>query len=103
MKTKHIYLLLFIFGTILPYYEFISFIFENGFDFKLLFEQLFETRISRFFAYDVIISAIVLFVFILKEKTGIKYYWLSILATFTIGVSAGLPLFLYQKEVKKNS
>lgn len=42
-----------------------------------------------------------LLVFILNEKTGIKNYWVSILATFTIGISAGLPLFLYQRELKK--
>lgn len=101
MKIKNIYFLLFIVGVVVPYYEFISFIFENGFDFKLLFDQLIATRISRFFAYDIIISAIVLLVFILNEKTGVKNYWVPILATFTIGVSAGLPLFLYQRELKK--
>ena len=101
MKTKNIYLIIFIAGVIIPYYEFLRFIFENGFDIRLFFEQLLATPISRFFAYDVLLSAIVLLIFILKEKTGIKNYWISILVTFTIGVSAGLPLFLYQREKNK--
>ncbi|WP_281612624.1 DUF2834 domain-containing protein [Flammeovirga sp. SubArs3] len=98
MSTKNIYFTLFILGSIIPYYEFISFIIKNGLDLALLFDQLLATPISRFFAYDVIISAIVLLLFILKEKDDVKNYWLSIVVTFVIGVSAGLPLFLYQKE-----
>ena len=103
MKIKHLYLTLFIIGTVIPYYEFIGFIIENGANFKLLSNQLLATKISRFFAYDVIISAIVLLIFILKEKEGINNYWLSVLITFTIGVSDGLPLFLFQRELKNRN
>ncbi|KXX72029.1 hypothetical protein AVL50_03390 [Flammeovirga sp. SJP92] len=96
-----IYFFLFILGTIVPYYELIDFLFTNGFNFHLFFEQLLMTNISRFFAYDVIISAVVLIVFILHRRTNVQYYGLAILATFFIGVSAGLPLFLYLKEKDK--
>lgn len=103
MKNKHLYLLLCLIGIIFPYWELINFFSENGFDFKLFFEQLTANRISRFFVYDVVISAIVLFVFIFQNKKEIKTYWIPILITFTIGVSAGFPLFLYQRELAKET
>ena len=102
MKKKNIYLILFVIGTVIPYYEFISFIIENGLDFKLLLNQLFANRISSFFAYDVIISAIVLLILIFTDKNKSKYYWVPLIATITIGVSSGLPLYLFQKECQND-
>lgn len=99
MKTKYLYLILFLIGIILPYWELINFFIENGFNFILFFEQLKANRISRFFAYDVVISAIVLLVLIFQHKKEVKNYWIPILTTLAIGVSAGLPLFLYQREL----
>lgn len=103
MKIKHLYLLLFLIGIVFPYWELTNFLIENGFDFPLFFEKLIANRISRFFVYDVVISAIVLLVFIFQNKKGIKKYWIPILTTFIIGVSAGFPLFLYQKELVKET
>jgi hypothetical protein len=93
--------MLFLAGTIIPYYELVYFVLENGFQFSILFEQLFATRISRFFAYDVIISAIVLVIFILKGMNYVRFWWLALVATLFIGVSSGLPLFLYLREISK--
>lgn len=101
MNLRNVYLLLFLLGVIIPYWELVNFIIENGFDFELLFNQLTANRISRFFAYDVIISAIVLFVFIFQNNNEIKHYWIPIIITLTVGVSAGFPLFLYQKELRR--
>ena len=101
MKIKYLYFLLFLAGTIIPYYELIQFITENGFQINLFIEQLFETNSSRFFAYDMIISAIVLIVYILKGIRYVKFWWLALIATLTIGVSSGLPLFLFLREVSK--
>ena len=101
MKVKHLYLILFLVGTIVPYWELINFVIENSLDFSLIAEQLLATRMSRFFLFDVVISAIVVLLFVQNEKQGVRYYWMAILATFTIGVSAGLPLFLYQRELAK--
>lgn len=101
MRYKYVYFILFLAGTIIPYYELIHFVIENGFQFGILAEQLFATRISRFFAYDVIISAIVLIIFILKGMSYVRLWWIALIATLTIGVSSGLPLFLYLREVSK--
>ncbi len=99
---KNIYLLLCIIGTILPYSQLIPWLFSNGMDVSLFFEQLFANRISTFFGMDVIVSAIVLLVFILSEGTRIRLrqWWLPVASTFLVGVSLGLPLFLYLREVE---
>ncbi|PID31002.1 hypothetical protein CSA80_02315 [Candidatus Saccharibacteria bacterium] len=98
MKRTHLYLLLFLIGTIFPYWEFGGFIAANGFDVSLMAEQMFASRMSRFFVYDVAISIIVLCIYIMQRKKDVQHYVLPIIATLVIGVSAGLPLFLYQVE-----
>lgn len=97
---KRIYLILAIFGLVIPYYFLISFFMHNGLDLPLLINQIFQTNGSTFFAVDVVISAIVLLIYILNEnkKGKIRFSWIAILGTFTVGVSFGLPLFFFLKE-----
>ena len=97
---KRLYLTLAILGLIIPYSEFIPFIFENGLNVELILSQMFAPRISSFFSWDVIISAIVLMSFIGFEykKSGNKKYLWAVLGTCSVGVSFGLPLFLYLKD-----
>jgi hypothetical protein len=100
VRPKHVYLLLCVIGAALPYSEFLLFLREQGFDLSLVVEQLFANRISAFFGLDVIVSAVVLWVMIVTEgrRRGVRNLWLPILASVTVGVSLGLPLFLYMKE-----
>ncbi|PID31766.1 hypothetical protein CR970_04085 [Candidatus Saccharibacteria bacterium] len=103
MKRTHVYLLLFLLGTVVPYWEFGGFILTHGFNVSLMAEEMFASRMSRFFVYDVAISAVVLCVYIMQHKRDTRYYALPILATLTIGVSAGLPLFLYLRERQRET
>ena len=102
LSLKHIYLILTVVGAALPLSQFIPWLLANGVDIPLFFEQLLATPISRFFAFDVVVSALVLFTFILVEgkRLNIENYWMPIVATLCVGVSVGLPLFLYQREAK---
>jgi len=99
MKLKTVYLILFIVGTIVPYYFFISFLIEHGIDTYAILQNMLANKISTFFVSDVIISAICLFVLSFASRKMIGIYWiLPVVATLCIGVSAGLPLFLYLRE-----
>jgi hypothetical protein len=100
MKPKSIYLGLCVAGTVLPYSQLLPFLREHGLDLRLFFEQLFANRISGFFAMDVIVSALVLWVLVLVEgrRAGVRHLWAPIAASLAVGVSLGLPLFLYQRE-----
>jgi hypothetical protein len=73
---------------------------QHGLDLPLFVGELFSTRIGAFFGMDVLISAVTLIVFIRREGLHRKLHllWLPIGATCLIGVSCGLPLFLYLRE-----
>jgi uncharacterized protein DUF2834 len=100
MKPKAIYLLLCVAGTILPYSQLVPFVSENGLDLRLFVEQLFATRIGAFFGWDVIVSSVVLWVFVLVDgrRAGMRGLWAPIMANLAVGVSLGFPLFLYMRE-----
>ena len=97
---KIFYLACAIAGAIIPYSQFVPWIAEHGPDAKGFILELFSTRIGAFFGLDVIVSAIVLITFILWEgrRMRMNAIWAPIAATCLIGVSCGLPLFLYMRE-----
>ncbi len=67
----------------------------------LFFRELFHNRISAFFAVDVIVSAIVLVLFIHSEgkRLRMQLLWLPTIGTLIVGVSFGLPLFLFLRQL----
>lgn len=100
MKVKAMYLVLCILGIALPYWQFVPWVAANGLNWQLFFEQMFANRISGFFVMDVLVSAVALFVFIRAEgkRVGGHGWWLPRVAILVVGVSLGLPLFLYMRE-----
>lgn len=100
MKSKNVYLLFCILGAVIPYWQFIRWLAENGLNVSLFFQHLLANRISTFFVLDVLISAIVLLRFISAEgsRLHLKQRWLVSLSVILVGVSLGLPLFLYLRE-----
>ncbi len=105
MKPKHLYLLLCVAGTVLPYVQFVPFLREHGLDFRAFFDQLFATPVSGFFGMDVIVSSVVLWVLVLIEgrRARVRGLWAPIAANLAVGVSLGLPLFLYLRERRLES
>ena len=97
---RKVYLLGAILGTIVPYWFFIRFLAEDGLDISLFVEQTFGTPIAAFFVFDVLISALVLWAFILSEgrRLGVKNLWVYFVSTLIVGVSLALPLFLYFRQ-----
>jgi hypothetical protein len=102
MRPKQAYLVLCVAGTLLPYSQFIPFLREHGLDLPLFFAQLFANRVSGFFGLDVIVSSLVLWVFVYVDgrRYRVKTLWAPILANLAVGVSLGLPLFLYLRETR---
>ncbi len=102
MKIRHAYLGLCVLGFLLPYSQLIPWFAAHGLNLSLFFEELFATQIGAFFGMDVIVSAMVLFVFIWVEsrRLALRHLWLPVLATLLVGVSLGLPLFLYLRQRK---
>lgn len=97
MRLRHVYLLLAILGAALPLALLFPFFRQHGLDVPLLFAQLFSTPSGAFFGMDVILSSIVLWIFVSAEK-NVPHRWAPIVASLLVGVSLGLPLFLYLRE-----
>jgi hypothetical protein len=100
MKPKTIYLLLCFLGALLPYWQFVPWVVVHGMNLPLFVRELFANRIGAFFGMDVLVSAVVLIAFMRIESARLKIRprWLPVLAVLTVGVSLGLPLFLYMRE-----
>ena len=100
MKPKSVYLAQCVAGTVLPYWQFIPFLREHGLDLRLFVEQLFANRVSGFFAMDVIVSSLALWCFVIVDgrRGGVRHLWAPIVANLAVGVSLGLPPFLYMRE-----
>jgi len=100
VKAKQIYLVLCFLGTILPYSQFILFLRDHGLNLRLFFQQLFSNPVGGFFGWDVIVSTLVLWAFAFFEgrRVGVKHLWAPFAASLAVGVSLGLPLFLYLRE-----
>jgi hypothetical protein len=103
MRPKHLYFCLAVLGLVLPYSQFVPFLQEHGLDLRLMIDQLFANRISAFFGLDVIVSAVVLWIFVRVEgrRLGMSRLWVPLLAVLTVGVSLALPLFLYLREAHR--
>lgn len=100
MRLRHLYLFLCVLGGVLPYVSFVPWLTQHGLNVGLFVHELLLTRIGTFFALDVVVSSIVLFTFIFTERRalGIRHVWIPVIATFLVGVSLGLPLFLYMRQ-----
>ena len=99
MRLEPIYWLLCVLGTILPLSAFVPWLLAHGADMPLFFAELFSTRIGSFFGWDVMVSAIVLLVWVWAERSrSVPGAWLVVPATFVVGVSLGLPLYLALRE-----
>ena|ERR1700730_1782334 len=100
MKPKMMYLVLCFVGAALPYWQFVPWVMQHGLNLPLFVHELFANRISAFFGMDVLVSALVLIVFMRVEsaRLDIRERWLPVLVLLTVGVSLGLPLFLYLRE-----
>jgi hypothetical protein len=100
MKERHLYLVLCVLGFLLPYWQFVPWVAAHGLNLPLFIHELFANRIGAFFGMDVLMSAITLFIFARREgrRLSLRSVWLPVFAVILVGVSLGLPLFLYLRQ-----
>lgn len=102
MTPRHLYLTLCVAGTVLPCWQLFPFLRDHGLDLPHFFQQLFANPVSGFFAMDVIVSSLVLWVLVYVEgrRAAVQHLWAPVAANLVVGVSLGLPLFLYLREAR---
>jgi hypothetical protein len=91
-----IYIALVIAGTILPWRHFYAWFQANGWDLGGLIDAWYVNESTTGLTWDLTIAALTLTIWVLHESIT-RRNWLGLLAipaTFGIGVSAGLPLYL---------
>ncbi|WP_414622122.1 DUF2834 domain-containing protein [Calothrix sp. CCY 0018] len=101
-SAKSLYLLLVIIGIIVPWSFLLQFTMQNSFSIELLIQKGFTNYAAAAFGTDLVISALVFlcFTFFELKRLGLSRSRLLIyiIATVGIGLSCGLPLFLYFRE-----
>lgn len=96
-KLRLIYLTLAIWGAIHPMYYFAQWFGEHGFSLAQMVGAWHANAATSGLVWDLTIAAITLTVWIVAE-VGVRRNWLALVAipaTFCIGVSCGLPLYLF--------
>jgi hypothetical protein len=97
---ERFYLVLTLLGILLPYGAFIPWLVDNGLNIGLLFNEAVANPISMFAWLDILVAAVALLSFIVVDghRNKVRYRYLAVLGTLFVGVSFGLPLYLYFKE-----
>lgn len=95
-----VYLALAIWGTIHPMSYFIPWFQENTWSLVAMAEAWHANKASSGLVWDLTIAAIALTIWIIVETIQRRrwFNFVAILATFGIGVSCGLPLYLYLRS-----
>lgn len=92
-----IYLALAIWGAIHPMWYFVTWFRANGVDIGGMVDAWHANAASSGLVWDLTIAAVTLTVWIVAE-VAVRRNWIALIAipaTFGIGVSCGLPLYLF--------
>lgn len=94
---RMIYLALAVWGAIHPMYYFITWFQQNTWDIMAMVDAWHVNAAASGLVWDLTITAVTLTVWIIAE-VATRRNWLALIAipaTFCIGVSCGLPLYLF--------
>lgn len=102
MKQSTSYLALCVPGVLVPFAFIIGFFGVPEPTIPLFFTSIFVNHVSSAVAGDLLISGLVFFIFLFFEgrRLNMKNLWLFVPATLFVGLSFGLPLFLYFRAKK---
>lgn len=102
---RFVFLGLAIWGTIHPMSHFLAWFAENGFDLGGMMKAWNVNRAASGLVWDLTISAIALTIWIIAECKA-RGRWLGLIAIptiFCIGVSCGLPLYLFLRSAPEKN
>lgn len=97
------FLALAVWGAVHPMYWFLRHMRETGTGLSGLIDAWYVNASTTGLTWDLTIAAIALTVWVLAEAVGRRKWWhlIAIPATFLVGVSCGLPLYLFLRSGPK--
>ena len=97
---KAFYLVAAVVGTVVPWLFFGMYFADNGVDPAGFVRSLFSNGAAGGFSADVLISILVFWVWGWRaaRANGVRRWWIGIDASFVVGLSLALPLYLYFRE-----
>lgn len=100
MTIRQFYLAMAIVGTVVPWLFFGSFFAQHGLALPLFLQSLFANGAAGGFSADVLISIAVFWMWSWRDaaKHGVARWWLILPASFVVGLSLALPLYLFLRE-----
>lgn len=100
MSARKFYLAMAVLGTVVPWSFFASFFAMNGPDIPLFLQSLFANGAAGGFSADVLITIFIFWVWSWRDATrnSVAHWWLVLPASFFVGLSLALPLYLYLRE-----
>jgi hypothetical protein len=99
-RLRLLWLALALWGAIHPMYWFVTYMVETGTGLSGLIDAWYVNASTTGLTWDLTIAAIALTAWVIAETLRSRDWWrlLAIPATFCIGVSCGLPLYLYLRD-----
>lgn len=97
MSLRYLWLALALWGAIHPMYYFMTFLAANDWSLGALIDAWYVNASTEGLVWDLTIAAIALTLWIIAE-VAVRRNWIALLAIpaiYCIGVSCGLPLYLY--------
>lgn len=97
---RWVYLVLSVLGCVVPMFFFVRWFQMNGWDLSGMIDAWAANDATRGLTWDLTIAAVALTVFIFAETIVRRDYWMLICvpATYCVGVSFGLPLYLFLRS-----
>ena len=97
---RWVYLGLALWGAIHPMYYFVSWFQENGWNLGAMIDAWYVNDATTGLTWDLTIAAVSLTIWIIAE-VAVRRNWIALIAipaTYCIGVSCGLPLYLFLRS-----
>ena len=97
---KPVYLFAAIVGTLIPWFFFGTFFVDNGLNLIGFIQAVFANDPARGFTADILISIAVFWAWSYWDarQLGVQGWWLTVPSCFFVGLSLGLPLYLYLRH-----
>ena len=101
MTRGGLYLGMAIAGFVIPWFFLFDFILSGTATPSLFFSSLFANAVASAVSADLLLSALVFWLFVSHEgrRVGMRWLWVYPIAAFAVGLSFALPLFLYSRHL----